>query len=202
LSSEIVSQIDESKRYLQDLDAAFKILETVLGEISGKNHTEDCQKLANAYSLLAKALMIDEQRAKTDVILSNSVALTSGVYVQLSLQLGQNLKKLLMEFVASITLFRGVLHSFPKIFQEYQKAQAKRQEYIRLTNESKISHQMLLTVNRRTDVMFYAIIAELNHFRAERDEIMNQAFRDHLDDQIKFCSVIVEDLKKVRAYYD
>lgn len=150
LSSEIVSQIDESKKYLQDLDAALKSLENVMGDISGAKHTDDYQKLSNAYSLLAKALMIDETRAKTEITLSNSVALTSGVYTHFVEMFGPRLRKILMEFVANINLFRGILHSYPKIFQEYQKAQSKRQEYTRLTNESKISHQTLMTVNRRT----------------------------------------------------
>lgn len=202
LTAEIIGHIEESKKYLQNLIKAVKLTVNVIGEISSKNSAEDSEKLANSFDALAKAFILDDNRVTTEINVSNALAMTAGMYDGVKKIYNGKVRKILFDFSSSLYVYNDILSQYPKIFQEYHKSQTTRQESIKMTTEQKLTQTELMAINRRTDIMFYGMIAELNHFRAERDIRLKDVFQKFLDDNVEFYSDIVENLKKTRKYYD
>lgn len=71
----------------------------------------------------------------------------------------------------------------------------KKKDCERLAAEQKMSNTQLAEVNRRVDIVSYAIIAEITHFRFERETHLKQTLKLLIEEQIKFYSSIVSRLE-------
>lgn len=78
----------------------------------------------------------------------------------------------------------------------------KRKECERLTAEQKMSNAQMTDVNRRTDVISYAVMAEMSHFKEERDTHLKQALKSFIEEQIKFYSNVVNRLQEAYRQFD
>lgn len=59
-----------------------------------------------------------------------------------------------------------------------------------------MSNAQLQDVNRRTDVISYTVLAELTHFKSERDTHLKQTIRAFIAEQIKFYQAVVARLQE------
>jgi len=57
-------------------------------------------------------------------------------------------------------------------------------------------------VLRRTDVISYALLAEINHFKAERTTDLNETMRKFLKQQITFYKKIVDKLESTLHHFE
>ena len=64
--------------------------------------------------------------------------------------------------------FAGILSSWPDIINIHRTFLTKRREYQRQRDEGKVSAEDYVDINRRTDVVTYATLAEITHFQQER----------------------------------
>lgn len=92
--------------------------------------------------------------------------------------------------------FRGVLNCFPDIFSTHKGAIQKRKDCQRSHDEGKMSNPQLQDVNRRTDVVTYTVMAELTHFKSERDTHLKQTLKTFINEQIKFYQGVVARLQE------
>lgn len=92
--------------------------------------------------------------------------------------------------------FRGVLNSFPDIFSTHKDVIQKRKECQRSHDEGKMSNPQLQEVNRRTDIVTYSVMAELTHFKSERDTHLKQTLKNFINEQIKFYQGVVARLQE------
>lgn len=95
-----------------------------------------------------------------------------------------------------------MLNSFPDILSTHKGAMQKRKECERLAAEQKMSNSQMVDVNRRTDIVSYAVMAEMSHFRVERETHLKQTLKSLLEEQIKFYTGIVSKLQDAYAQFD
>lgn len=141
-------------------------------------HKKDFQRIGESLSELAKALDIDERRLTTDSALSQAVGRTAAIYINLGQVFGEQPKRDWLPFSDKFHIYRGILLAYPDILAEHKNAMQKRKECERLTSDQKMGNSQLQEVNRRTDVMSYAVMAEMNQFRLERDNNLKQTMNE------------------------
>lgn len=96
----------------------------------------------------------------------------------------------------NLSCFRGVLSCFPDIFSTHKGAIQKRKECERSTTENKMSNAQLHEVNKRTDIVTYTVLAELTHFKSQRDTHLKETLKNFIAEQIKFYQGVVNRLQE------
>lgn len=61
-----------------------------------------------------------------------------------------------------------------------------------------MNNPQLHDVNRRTDVVSYTVLAELTHFKSERDTHLKHTLKNFIAEQIKFYQGVVARLQEAR----
>ncbi|KAF0295217.1 Sorting nexin lst-4 [Amphibalanus amphitrite] len=85
----------------------------------------------------------------------------------------------------------------------YQEgAMQKRKEYSRYGAEGKLSDDEVQQVGRRTDVVSYALMAEMSHFQKERVADFTEAMRGFLRNQVSFYRQIADKLEESLQTYE
>nr|CAD7409949.1 unnamed protein product [Timema poppensis] len=74
----------------------------------------------------------------------------------------------------------------------------KRKECEKLSSDHKMEQSQLVEVNRRTDTVSYALLAEINHFHSERNLDFKVAMQNYLDGQILFYEKV--ELEEVNPH--
>ena len=72
----------------------------------------------------------------------------------------------------------------------------KRKEYCRYGQEGKLSEDEVQHVCRRTDVVSYALMAEMSHFQKERVADFTEAMRGFLRNQVSFYRNVSHGIPK------
>ena len=78
----------------------------------------------------------------------------------------------------------------------------KRKDCERLAADQKMGNAQLSEVNRRTDIISYAVLAEMSHFRAERDIHLKKTMKDFIDAQIQFYTNIIGKLQEAKSQFN
>ncbi|CAG0901512.1 unnamed protein product [Darwinula stevensoni] len=97
--------------------------------------------------------------------------------------------------------YRGMLSAFPEILHLHKGALQKRREYQRLGAEGKLDKQQVDGVVRRTDIVSYAVLAEMSHFREELARDANDMMKAYLKEQIAFYRRVTEKLEDSLKQY-
>lgn len=56
-------------------------------------------------------------------------------------------------------------------------------------------------VNRRTDIISYTVMAEMSHFKAERETHLKETLKNLIDEQINFYQKIIANLQEAQGYF-
>lgn len=105
-------------------------------------------------------------------------------------------------FCDRLHIYRGVLGGFPDVLAVQRGAMQKRKECEKLTADQKMGNAQLQEVNRRTDIMSYAVLAEMNHFRSERDQHLKETMKNFISSQIDFYHQIIAKLQVAQRYFE
>lgn len=105
-------------------------------------------------------------------------------------------------FSDSLHIYRGILSGFPEVLSEHKNAMQKRKECEKLAFDQKMSNLQIQEVNRRTDVMTVAVMAEQQHFRNERDTHLKQTIHTLLAEQVQFYQKIVQRLQTAQQFFE
>ncbi|XP_022212741.1 sorting nexin lst-4 [Drosophila obscura] len=201
LHSKVDAQLDSGTQFIHSMDAAVRNLNSISNDMAKRSMSQskkEFQRIGDGLSELAKALAIDERRAPTRnaVPLSESVGRIGGIFIGVGQAFGDQPKQDWIPLSDRLHIYRGVLSCFPDIFSTHKGAIQKRKDCERSTAEGKMSNAQLQDVNRRTDVVSYTVLAELTHFKAERDTHLKQTLKNFIAEQIKFYQTVVARLQE------
>lgn len=89
-------------------------------------------------------------------------------------------------------IYKGITGCYPDIFCLQRSAEQKKRECER---NVQVQQPQLLEIRKRTDVLTYAVFAELTHFHSEKDGEIKQAMKSFLEEQVNFYKNIVSKLE-------
>lgn len=204
LASQVDTQIDNCNQFVHSMDSAVKSLIMISNEQTKRYQAQwkkDIQRIGEGFSELARALEIDERRGSTSVHLSNSVGQSAGVFIGIGQLIGEQPKFDFIPFSDRLHIYRGILGYFPDVLAVHKSAMHKRKECERLTAEQKMKNAQLQEVNRRTDIMSYAVLSEMNHFRQERDVHLKETMKQFIEAQIAFYQEVVARLQTAQRFF-
>ncbi|XP_046978401.1 sorting nexin lst-4 [Vanessa cardui] len=162
----------------------------------------DCQKVGEAIYNLGNALSLDEGTVISTAKLTSAIKMTGGAYIEIGRMYEDQPKYDWEPLGDKFHLYKGIVGSFPDVLANHKGAVQKRRECERLTAEHKMEVAQLNEVLRRTDVISYALLAEINHFKSERTEDLKATMQKFLRQQINFYKRIVEKLEVTLNQYD
>lgn len=162
----------------------------------------DCQKVGEAFYGLGNALSLDEGSIVSTSKLTSAIKMTGGVYIDIGRMYDEQPKFDWEPLGDKFHLYKGIVGSFPDVLGNHKGAVNKKRECERLTAEHKMEVAQLNEVLRRTDVISYALLAEINHFKAERTVDLKATMQKFLNQQITFYKKIVEKLEVTLNHYD
>lgn len=205
LQSQVDGQTENCNMFVHAMDGAVKSLLIISNEQIKRYQMQwkkDFQRIGESFSELARALEIDERRAITNINLSNSVGQAAGVFISIGQLFGEQPKLDWIPFGDRLHIYRGVLSGFPDVLAVQRGAMQKRKECEKLTAEQKMGNAQLQEVNRRTDIMSYAVLAEMNHFRQERDVHLKETMKNLISSQIVFYQDIIVKLQAAQRFFE
>jgi sorting nexin-9/18/33 len=205
LQSQVDSQIDVCHNFVQSMSGAVKALIQISDDQTKKFQLQwkkDYHRVGDGLSELARALELDERRAVTHICLSNAVGQAAGVFISIGQLFGEQPKFDWVPFADRLHIYRGVLNAFPDVLSEHKNGMQKRKECEKLTAEQRMGNAQLQDVTRRTDIMSYAVMSEMTHFRSERDQHLKETLRNFLDAQIQFYQQVVVKLEMAKQFFD
>ncbi|XP_034482626.1 sorting nexin-33 [Drosophila innubila] len=201
LHSKVDAQLESGTQFIHNMDSAIRNLNNISNDMAKRSLAQskkEFQRIGDGLSELAKALSIDERRAPTrnGVPLSDSVGRIGGIFIGVGQMFGDQPKNDWIPLSDRLHIYRGVLSCFPDVFSRHKGAVQKRKDCERITAENKMSQAQLQDVNRRTDVVSYTVLAELTHFKSERDTHLKQTLKMFIGEQIKFYQGVVARLQE------
>lgn len=204
LHSQVEPQVETCSLFVPQMNSAVKTLSQICSDETKKFQVQwkqDYQRIGEGMSELARALEIDERRQVTQVSLSNAVGQAAGIFISIGQIFSDQPKHDFIPFSDRLHIYRGLLNSFPEALNEYRNAVQKRKDCEKLTAEQKMENSQLAEVNRRVDVMSYAMLAEMAHFRQERDTHLKDTIRNFIGAQIDFYKNIVRRLEQAQSHF-
>ncbi|CAH0397598.1 unnamed protein product [Chilo suppressalis] len=162
----------------------------------------DCQKVGEAFYNLGNALSLDEGTIVSTSKLTSAIKLTGGAYIEIGRMYDEQPKYDWEPLGDKFHLYKGIVGSLPDALGNHKAAVQKKRECERLTAENKMEVAQLNEVLRRTDVISYALLAEINHFKAERTTDIKATMQKFLRQQITFYKKVVDKLEATLRQYD
>ncbi|KAH8398287.1 hypothetical protein KR215_002715 [Drosophila sulfurigaster] len=203
LHSKVDAQIESGTQFIHSMDGAIRNLNNISNDMAKRSLVQskkEFQRIGDGLSELAKALDIDERRAPTrnGSSLAGSVGRIGGIYIGIGQMFMDQPKHDWIPLSDRLHIYRGILNCFPDVFSRHKGAIQKRKDCERSTAENKMSPAQLQDVNRRTDVVSYTVLAELTHFKSERDTHLKQTIKNFIGEQIKFYQGVVARLQEAQ----
>lgn len=205
LQTQVDTQMECCNQFVSTMDGAVKTLLAISNEQTKRFQLQwkkDFQRVGEGFSELARALEKDERRAITNINLSNSVGQAAGVFISVGQMFGDQPKYDWIPFCDRLHIYRGILGSFPDALATHRGGLQKKKECEKLTAEQKMGNLQMQEVNRRTDVMSYAVMAEMNHFRQERDVHLKETMKNLIASQIDFYQNIIAKLQTAQRFFE
>ncbi|XP_055624006.1 sorting nexin lst-4 [Toxorhynchites rutilus septentrionalis] len=204
LQSQVEPQVDSCTLFVPQMNTAVKTLAQICSDETKKFQVQwrqDYLRIGDGLSELARALELDERRQVTQVSLSNSVGQAAGIFINIGQMFADQPKHDFIPFSDRLHIYRGLLNSFPDALNEYKNAVQKRKDCERLAAEQKMDNSQLAEVNRRVDVISYGLLAEMTHFRQERDTHLKDTLRSFIGAQVDFYKNIVRRLEQAQSHF-
>lgn len=198
-------ETDECSRFVTAMDASIKnLVNTSLDQTKKYQglYKKDYEKIGLAFQSLSVAFDLDKTPGNPRVNLTNAIRTTSDIYMELG-KMFEDQPKYDWEPLGDVLhIYKGIIASFPDILNVHKNALNKLKDCERLSHEGKMTASELKEVKKRTDVVSYALLAEINHFHNERALDFKGAMRSFLSEQIKFYQNIVDKLNVALMAYE
>ncbi|XP_046406008.1 sorting nexin lst-4 [Ischnura elegans] len=196
---------DGFQRYIHEMDLAVKNLMATSVDQAKKHqrhYKSEFQRVGQSFLTMSNALRADDAAGVPTSKLSSALKVTGETYNDIG-KLFEEQPKADWEPLSDVLhIYKGLLSSFPDILSFHKGAIQKRKECERLTSDHKMDPNQLNDVARRTDVVSYALLAEMDHFHGESAEDINKAMRSFLIEQIAFYEKVVNRLKETLTAFD
>lgn len=205
LQSQVDHITEQCHTFINSMDSSVKAV-TGMCMLQTKRfqtpYKTDCQKVGEAFYGLGNALSLDEGSIVSTSKLTSAIKMTGGAYIDIGRMYDEQPKYDWEPLGDKFHLYKGIVSSFPDVLGNHKGAVQKKRECERLTAEHKMEVAQLNEVLRRTDVISYALLAEVNHFKAERTVDLKETMQKFLRQQITFYKKIVEKLEVTLEQYD
>ncbi|XP_022246256.1 sorting nexin lst-4-like isoform X1 [Limulus polyphemus] len=180
--------------------------ETFLDPVAVEQKTDHFQKFVTKFDDSVKQLFMtsleqSKKYAGGSTHLTAAVKHTADTYEEIG-KLYEEQPKLDFEPMCDVLHeYKGMLAAWPDILQLHKGAMNKRKDYQRLNEDGKLSAEEAQSINKRTDVVSYAALAEISHFQSERIEDFKYMMQNFLSAQISFYQTVVSKLQESLSLY-
>ncbi|XP_073967165.1 sorting nexin 33-like protein SH3PX1 [Choristoneura fumiferana] len=205
LQSQVDQIVEQSHTFIGSMDTSVKFLTNMCLAQTKKfqgPYKIDCQKTGEAFYNLGNALSLDEGSIVSTSKLTSAIKMTGGAYIEIGRMYEEQPKYDWEPLGDKFHLYKGIVGSFPDALANHKGAVQKKRDCEKLTAEHKMEVAQLNEVLRRTDVISYALLAEINHFKAERTVDLKATMQKFLTQQITFYKKIVEKLESTLHQFD
>lgn len=205
LQSQVDHIAEQCHMFINSMDTSVKSVANMCMAHTKKLQTSykaDCQKVGEAFCSLAASLSLDEGSLASTSKLTTAIKMTGSAYIDIGRMYDDQPKYDWEPLGDKFHLYKGIVGGFPDVLNTHKSAIQKKREYERQTAENKMQVAQLNEVIRRTDVVSYSLLAEINHFKAERTKDLNATMQKFLRQQITFYKRVVEKLETTLKYYD
>ncbi|KAK7874567.1 hypothetical protein R5R35_013137 [Gryllus longicercus] len=196
-------ETEKCSKFIHGMDGAVKNLMATAVDQTKKHqglYKREYQRIGQAFLSLGQVFDLDVATGNRRS-LSDAVKKTGETYNEIG-KLYEEQPKLDWEPLGdTLHIYKGILASFPDILAIHKGALQKRKECEKLTSDHKMEPTQLSDITRRTDVVSYALLAEINHFHSERAIDFQEAMKSYLTEQIQFYQKIVGELQTALSKY-
>ncbi|XP_069692869.1 sorting nexin lst-4 isoform X2 [Periplaneta americana] len=201
----IEQETEKCSKFIHGMDGAVKNLMATAVDQTKKHqgpYKREYQRIGHAFSALGLAFREDDSSDNARRNLTEAIRVTGDTYHEIG-KLFEEQPKLDWEPLGDVLhLYKGIISSFPDILTVHKGSLQKRRECEKLASDHKMEASQLSEVARRTDIISYALLAEINHFHTERAVDFKQAMQNYLKEQITFYQKIVDKLQDALRMYD
>ncbi|KAL1110382.1 hypothetical protein AAG570_007913 [Ranatra chinensis] len=194
LEQEILS----CSRFVQNMDGAVKhLMETSLDQ--SKKHQgpykREFQKVGHAFYALGQAMSIEQPKYTGHENLVTAIKTTGDSYIAIGLLFEEQPKLDWEPLGDMLHVYKGILASLPEMLTFHKRAIQTKKDCEKLAFDQKMTANALEGVTKRTDVVSYALLAEINHFQNERAEEVSKSLKNFLTQQVNFYKKVKEITK-------
>ncbi|XP_049888143.1 sorting nexin lst-4 [Pectinophora gossypiella] len=205
LQSQVDTITEQTHTFIMSMDTSVKAVSNMCLAQTKKfqgPYKADCQKIGEAFYHLGNSLSFDEGGIVSRSKLTSAIKMTGGAYIEIGRMYEEQPKYDFEPLGDKFHLYKGIVGGFPECLANHKSAVQKKRECERLTAEHKMEVAQLNEVLRRTDVISYALLAEINHFKVERTSDLKATMQKFLKQQITFYKKIVDKLENTLRHYD
>ncbi|XKL65289.1 hypothetical protein PGB90_008709 [Kerria lacca] len=196
---------DGFSRYIHGLDVSVKNLSNLVCDQAKKCqnvYKRDYQRIGHSFSTFGQALGMEEQIGYSRVSLMEAIKETGHAYFEIGKLFDDQPKQDWEPLGDMLHIYKGIISAYPDILTIHKGALQKRRECDKLTSEGKMDAAQLQEASKRTDVVSYSLLAEINNFHNEQISELNKIFKSFLTKQIEFHQNIVHQLQNALRRYE
>lgn len=198
LPQQVEDKVTTSFKFIQNLDGSLKALATVGSEQIKKNqHTLKPDFVKLGQTMFGLGTAIESSNKVSPSHLATVSKKIGAAYLDIGKLYEDQYKFDWEPLMDKLHLYRGLTNSFNVVFAIQKGAQQKKKEC-----EKTMSGVQLNSVSKRTDIVNYALLAELEHFKKERDTDFKAALKRYLEEQVNFYKKIVGKLEDTLRDFD
>eukprot|EP00096_Caligus_rogercresseyi_P010112 TRINITY_DN3576_c0_g1_i2.p1 TRINITY_DN3576_c0_g1~~TRINITY_DN3576_c0_g1_i2.p1 ORF type:complete len:600 (+),score=129.55 TRINITY_DN3576_c0_g1_i2:661-2460(+) len=196
-------QVECFNKFSSHFDTAVKNLLKVATDQTQKSqnlYKREFQTIGKAFTQLGQAMEQDPTTNST--LLNNAVICTGETYEEIANLLSEQPRFDWEHLGFMMYDYKGLLMGWPGILQLHSGAMGKRKEFEKLQADGKVSNNEVNGIAARTDVLSFALLAEINTFHQQRIKDVKIAHQKFLQEQIVYYKKVTEKLEAALQEFD
>lgn len=162
----------------------------------------DFQKIGQVFYTFGQGLSVDVPPVFYNINLTEAIKKMGDAYNDVGKMFEEQPKADWEPLFDMLHLYKGILTSMPLILSFHKKALNSKRENEKLAFDQKMTTEELDLVTRRTDIISYSVLAEINHFHRDSAQEINKTMKSFISEQIKFYQNIVDKLQQAYNAFD
>ncbi|XP_042897235.1 sorting nexin lst-4 [Parasteatoda tepidariorum] len=195
-------QVENFSKFSLKMDNTVKSLHGTAQELCKKysgSYKKEFHKLSSSFKELGETFEMETSPYSTD--LTKAIKVTGDTYEEIGDLYGEQPRNDLEPFGDILHEYKGILASWPEIIQIQKGAIQKKKEHQKLLEEGRLSQENVTAISRRTDIISYAVLAEITQFQQEQVGEFKNMVQNFLQEQVKFYLQIAEKLQGALDLY-
>ncbi|KAK9497596.1 hypothetical protein O3M35_004294 [Rhynocoris fuscipes] len=185
-------------KFVQNMDSAVKhLMETAVDQTKKHQgpYKREYQKIGQAFYALGQAMGTELPKGVLHEKLTSAIKTIGDSYNDIGKMFEEQPKLDWEPLGDMLHVYKGILSSMPDILHLHKKALQTKKECEKIAFGHKMTPNQLEGVSRRTDVVSYALLAEINHFYQERAEEVSKSLKNYITQQLEFYRKITNKLE-------
>ncbi|KAL3266230.1 hypothetical protein HHI36_010411 [Cryptolaemus montrouzieri] len=194
LASNVEVTMDININSINQIDQALKgLMQTVVDQQKkcSNMYKRELQRVGESFFALGTAFESAERGMFSDF--TTGIKRLGSTYITIGKLFEDQAKSDWQCLADKLYIYKGITGCYPDIFCLQKSAEQKKRECER---NVQVQQPQLLEIRKRTDVLTYAVFAELTHFHSEKDGEIKQAMKTFLEEQVNFYKNIVSKLEE------